>query len=321
MGCGSAAGRVCDSFSLASSSFLVSHNPAFLLSPVHQGESLGVGDSGSVAEGAIEPASPSSAYYSSMFVVTKASRGWRPIINLSALNHFVVKTPFKMETTQSVLRSNCWCDWMVSVDLKDVYLQVPVHPSSRKFLRFVAGGKTWQFRVSCFGLITAPQVFTRVMAPVSAFLHHLGIRVLHYLDDGLILAASRNEAIWVRDTVLDLCLDLEIIVSLEKSSLTPSQVVSYLGVRIDSQTFQASPTPSRTEKFFSIVEEFLSLRAVCEILEGSVGSPGFSSPSGSRGSSPGALASAVSAKVLGFPGRISDYSVGRLLSRRPSLVV
>ena len=51
MGCGSAAGRVCDSFSLASSSFSVSHNPAFLLSPVNQGESLEVGDSGSVAEG------------------------------------------------------------------------------------------------------------------------------------------------------------------------------------------------------------------------------------------------------------------------------
>ena len=62
-------------------------------------------------------------------------------------------------------------------------------------------------------------------------------------------------------------------------------------------------------------------RAVGEILEGSVGSPGFSSPSGSRGSSPGALASAVSANVLGFPGRISDYSVGRLLSRKPSLVM
>ena len=32
----------------------------------------------------------------------------------------------------------------------------------------------------------------------------------------------------------------------------------YLGIRIDSQTFGASATPSRIEKFFSIAEEFLS---------------------------------------------------------------
>ena len=64
----------------------------------------------------------------------------------------------------------------------------------------------------------------------------------------------------MRDTVLDLCVDLGIIVNLEKSLLTPSQVVAYLRVRIDSQTFRASPTPMRIEKFFSIIEEFLSSR-------------------------------------------------------------
>ena len=85
-------------------------------------------------KGAIEPASPTSGYYSRMFVVTKAFRGWRPIIDLSALNHFIGKTPFRMETTQSVLRLVHSGDWMVSVDLKDAYLQVPVYPSSRRFL-------------------------------------------------------------------------------------------------------------------------------------------------------------------------------------------
>ena len=28
-------------------------------------------------------------------------------------------------------------DWLISIDLKDTYLLVPFHPSSRKFLRFV----------------------------------------------------------------------------------------------------------------------------------------------------------------------------------------
>ena len=78
-------------------------------------------------KGAIEPASLSPGYYSHMFVVTEASGGWRP----STLNLSVVKTQFCMETAQSVLRSVRRNDWMVSIDLNDAYLQIPIHPSSR----------------------------------------------------------------------------------------------------------------------------------------------------------------------------------------------
>ena len=77
-------------------------------------------------------------------------------------------------------------DWIVSIDLKEAYLQVPIHPDSHKYLRFVAFGKPYQFRALCFGLSTAPWVFTRVMAPVSSILHSLGIRLRRYLYDWLI---------------------------------------------------------------------------------------------------------------------------------------
>ena len=209
-------------------------------------------------KGAVEPAPPTPGFFSRMFVMTKATGGWRPIIDLSTLNLDVDRTPFWMETAQTVLRSVRRNDWMVSIDLKDAYLQIPIHPASCRYVRFTAGGRTWQFRVLCFGLSTAPQVFTRVMAPVSGFLHQLGIRMLWYLDDWLILASSQEEACWARDKVFSLCQELGIVVNLEKSTLTPSQTIVYLGIRIDSQTFQASATPSRIEKFFSIVEEFLS---------------------------------------------------------------
>ena len=135
---------------------------------------------------------PSLGFYSRLFVVMKASGAWRPVIDLSLLNLKVQKTSFKMETLQSVLLSVRAGDWMVSLDLKDAYLQVLMHPESRKFLRFVACGKVYQFKVLCFGLSTAPQVFTWVMAPVSAFLHRTGIRLHRYLDDWLIQASSRE---------------------------------------------------------------------------------------------------------------------------------
>ena len=132
---------------------------------------------------------------------------WRPIISLSDLNKHVNTTRFKMETLQSVLRSLCLGDWMVSIDLKEACLQIPIHPDSCKFLRFGADGGTFQFKVLLFSITTAPQVFTWVMAPISVVMHRQGFRILCYLDNWLILASSQEEIIRVRDFLLQLCLE------------------------------------------------------------------------------------------------------------------
>ena len=209
-------------------------------------------------KGALEIAPPTPGYYSRVFVVTKATGGWRPIIDLSHLNKFVAGTKFRMETVQSVLSSVRRGDWMVSIDLKDAYLQVPVHPDSRKFLRFVTSRGTFQFKVLCFGLTTAPQVFTRVMAPVASILHAKGVRLLRYLDDWLIQAESKDRCIQARDETLRLCLDLGIKVNFEKSHLVPSQTATYLGMELDAVGLKVSPTPKRQQKLLALVQEFLS---------------------------------------------------------------
>ena len=97
--------------------------------------------------------------------------------------------------------------------LKDAYLQVPVHPNSRRYLRFVAFGQVYQFKALCFGLSTAPQVFTRVMAQVSTFLYHASIHIRRYLDDWLIQASSGSLVLQALETVLRLCQSLGIVVN------------------------------------------------------------------------------------------------------------
>ena len=72
---------------------------------------------------------------------------------------------------------------MVSIDIKVAFFYVPIHPASRRYLRFVWVGRIYQYQVLCFGLSTAPQVFSRVMAPVSLLCHQRGIRLLRYFDD------------------------------------------------------------------------------------------------------------------------------------------
>ena len=193
-----------------------------------------------------------------IFVVQKDSGSWRPIIDLSTLNTFIVSQRFHMETPQSVLRSIRQADWMISLDLQDAYLQVPIHPESRRYIRFIMGGVPCQFRVLCFGLTTAPQVFTRLMAPISAILHRYGIRMLLYLDDWLILAESRDTCIQARDGLLHLCEELGLRVNHDKSSLVPSQTMTYLGMQILSVRFIAKPTETRVTNLLNIIEEFLS---------------------------------------------------------------
>ena len=122
---------------------------------------------GLLAKGALELAPlPSPGFYSHLFVVWKTSGSWRLVIDLSHLIRFVAVSHFQLETIQSVLLSVRQGDWMASIDLKEACLQVPVHPASHHFLRFMFRGTVYQFKALCFALSTAPQVFTRVMAPV-----------------------------------------------------------------------------------------------------------------------------------------------------------
>ena len=71
----------------------------------------------------------------------------------------------------------------------------PVHPASRRYLRFCVGDVVYQFRALCFGLSSAPQVFTRVMAPISSIMHRQSFRLLRYLDDWLVLGSSFQELV------------------------------------------------------------------------------------------------------------------------------
>ena len=209
-------------------------------------------------KGAIELAPPSPGYYSCLFVTPKVTGGWRPVIDLSRLNWSVRVSHFHMETQQSVLQSLRPGDWMASLDLKDAYLQVPVCPESRCYLRFCVGEEVWQFRALCFGLSTAPQVFTRVMAPISLIMHSHGFRILRYLDDWLVLGFSFQNLVRARDFLLWLCRELGVHVNLEKSSLTPTQTLDFLGMRLQALPLRVFPTPKRFLKLASLLSDFTS---------------------------------------------------------------
>ena len=196
---------------------------------------------------------------------------------------------------------------MVSIDLKDAYLQVPVLLASRQVLRFVVDGTVYQFRALCFSLSTAPQVFTRVMAPVSVMLHPMGVRILRYLDNWLILASSRSEALWARDQVLSLCNCLSIVINEAKSFLQPTHTATYLGMVIVSPSLRVLPSPERVPTLLPQITKFLSYRrqnvVAWHCLLGRLSSLCHLVP---RGSPSNEVSAVAAQRSLGFPPEIES---------------
>ncbi|XP_051557284.1 uncharacterized protein LOC127442927 [Myxocyprinus asiaticus] len=148
-------------------------------------------------KGAIEPVPPAEmkkGIYSPYFIVPKKV--------LRVLNRALHRLPFKMLTQKRILVSIRHQDWFAAVDLKDAYFHVSILPRHRPFLRFAFEGQAYQYKVLPFGLSLSPRIFTNVAEAALAPLREVGIRILNYLDDWLILAHSRDMLCAHRDLVL-----------------------------------------------------------------------------------------------------------------------
>ena len=89
------------------------------------------------AEGAIiSPAQEMGEFISTIFLRPKKDGTHRTILNLKEFNEFVAYHHFKMDTLRAAISMMKPSWFMASVDLKDAYYTVPIHPSHRKLLYF-----------------------------------------------------------------------------------------------------------------------------------------------------------------------------------------
>ena len=95
-----------------------------------------------------------------------------------------------METIETVLNSVQRHSYFISLDLQNAYFSLPVIQSHRKFLKFEWKGKLYQFNCLCFGISSAPRVFTKLMKVVFSNIRRLGIVTFYYIDDSLFEAGS-----------------------------------------------------------------------------------------------------------------------------------
>ena len=84
-------------------------------------------------------------FLSGIFTRPKPDGTHRMILNLKKLNEFVYYQHFKMESLTNVLNMVKPGAFMPSVDLKDAFYSVPIHPEHQKYFKFFWNGKHYQF--------------------------------------------------------------------------------------------------------------------------------------------------------------------------------
>ena len=146
--------------------------------------------------------------------------------------------------------------------------------------------------------------------------------MLRYLDDWLILAESRPTGLQARDRLLQVCEELGLQVNFRKSSLIPSQDMTYLGMQIQSVRFIAKPTETWVENLLKIIKEFLSsLGLPSSSLASSSGPPFVPYSSGEGWAVKDAISPDSPQGQVGLPRRIASHLLGSSVSGGSFMVV
>lgn len=216
-----------------------------------------------LAKGAILKVDPvEGQFISNIFLVPKKDGTLRPVINLKNLNTFVKYQHFKQENISFALDLINRNDFLTSIDLTDAYFSLGIHKDFKKYLRFSWNNNLYEFQVLCFGLASAPRVFTKVLKPVYAFFRKLGIRCIYYIDDSLCVDSNFDDCQQKTVFMTNQLDKLGYRVNLKKSVLVPTKRIVFFGLIIDTVVFKVFLTEEKIDKIVSLGKLLLNKERV-----------------------------------------------------------
>lgn len=125
--------------------------------------------------------------------------------------------------------------YLAKSDISDAFRLIPIHISDHPKLGMIIKGHYYYDTTLPMGASSSCALFESF----SCAIHHIfqfyakKATILHYLDDFLIVADTKEQCQTYLDLFLVLCKDMGIPIS-EKKTTKPSQVLVFLGVQLDS---------------------------------------------------------------------------------------
>ena len=186
----------------------------------------------------VDPTHPSDhpILYSPIFLKGKPNcpNEWRPLINLKPLNRLMSHRHFQMEglnIVRDLLRPGMW---LVKIDISKAFFQLPLASEHQDLVRISHRGRHYRHLVMPQGSSLSPWTWTRIMKPVLKYLRSLGIRLVCYMDDILLLAETRDLCNKHKDLVVTTLDKLGLLRNIEKSILTPTRHIEFLGILLNT---------------------------------------------------------------------------------------
>ena len=165
---------------------------------------------------------------------------------------------------------------MFSIDLKDAFWHVPLHPSVRHFFAFEIDGEVYQACALPMGWTNSPYVLAKVMAVFMRHLRSGGARPplrsgapaqaavrrarrnSCYVDDLIFFCqGSRADALDYRAEVAAALEAAGFHRSPNKGTWEPTKVITHLGMQLDSRDLTVACTKARVSKLRAAAKDIL----------------------------------------------------------------
>ena len=206
----------------------------------------------------------------SLGAVTKSDGGLRPNTDCkrpigTSINNYMNEVCeefhfIKVDDICGVMTEDCF---FAMVDIKAVYRSVNVNPLHRQFQGLVwnIDGENCYMQDNClsFGLKCAPWIFSRLSEFVVRCMARRGYhQVFSYLDDFLVVGDTRHSCQEGLNSLPKLLRELGFYIAWKKV-VRPSQLVTYLGIQLDSVLMEISLPEAKLRKVRDIVQDFKSM--------------------------------------------------------------
>lgn len=194
---------------------------------------------------------------SNIFAREKKDGSLRMILNLKDMNKLIDKVHFKMETLEaaiSLMQEGCY---FTSIDLKDAYFSVSIHPEFRKFFRFRFKDALYEFVALPQGFKESPRIFTKLLKPLLGFLRSQGHELVAYIDDSLIKGDTKEQCLRATLETGRLFDRLGYTIHPSKSCFEPTQSILFLGFILCSLSMTVSVSDDKAKTICSCIRDIL----------------------------------------------------------------